>query len=131
MLVVTEDLKSQLALGNEAVQIQVTADYNFHSEESFKLNYWTKVVGVLSCTQPEMLVGVTVGSLKDWWSAAVTRRSLPGLGKVLYTSLNMAGGSSICAFSDIKERHQKIFSPPFLLDRCRPRQAELWERPHR
>ena len=89
MLVVTEDLKSQLALGNEAVQIQVTADYNFHSEESFKLNYWTKVVGVLSCTQPEMLVGVTVGSLKDWWSAAVTRRSLPGLGKVLYTSLNM------------------------------------------
>ena len=100
---VSEELSSKLALKNEAVQIQVCADYNFHSEELFKVNYWTKVILTLSQTLSggTGIVGISASSLKLWWNAHVGPRSLPGLRKVLHVALQQS--SELDSLSRLKQ----------------------------
>ena len=106
-------LQELLALNNEAVQIQVSADYNFHSEESFKITYWTRVVTVLIGDVVDHPCALTVASLRAWWRATVSpRSSLPGLNKVFYvaTSENPA----LITLSSFRDQYESIYTnvPP-------------------
>ena len=109
----SDELKTALAADNEAVQIQVCSDYNFHAEEEFKLKYWTKVLLILSTSkgQHSHIKGVSVYSLKQWWAATVSNRSLPGLSKILFelTSSSRKRTSDFTTMSAVWERYNTIF----------------------
>jgi hypothetical protein len=107
---ISPDLESKLALKNEAVQIQVCADYNFHSEESFKVNYWTRVLQTLAAFSENHLGGISFLSLKQWWVRQVSPRSLPGLRKVLFIAVQES--KDLILLSDIKIRYNTHFNIP-------------------
>ena len=109
-MLISPDLESKLALRNEAVQIQVCADYNFHSEERFKVNYWTRVVQTLASCSCNHLGGISFLSLKRWWAREVSPRSLPGLRKVL--GIAIAESKELFVLSDIRIRYNMQFNVP-------------------
>ena len=95
----------KLALNNEAVQLQVCADYNFHSEEEFKLNYWKKVIKILS--ENKKIGPISPHSLKQWWSSSVGR-SLPGLTKVLFAITRR--NDEFVTLSALRSRYETLFT---------------------
>ena len=119
MLPVSDELRTLLGLNNESVQLQVCSDYNFHSEESFKVNYWKKVVVTLAThsSQGGALGAVSPAAIKQWWNSQVCTRSLQGLGKVFHTILATSGGE-ITSLSRIRQRHSVLFSDSPVLAKC-------------
>jgi hypothetical protein len=107
---VSSELESKLALRNDTVQIQVCSDYNFHSEEEFKVNYWTRVILVIAGESSSHLGGVTPLSLKQWWVKYISPRSLPGLRKVLLTAVNQS--RDLIILSEIRNKYNTCFNIP-------------------
>jgi hypothetical protein len=106
-MLLTPDLETKLALSNEAVQIQVCSDYNFHSEEQFKVNYWTKVLLTLSNHSGNNFSAISPLSLKQWWTQRVAQRSLPGLRKVLFVALE--DSKDLILLSTIRAKYNVFF----------------------
>jgi len=107
MIIVDEALRTRLALTNESVQLQVCSDYNFHSEEQFKINYWTKVIETFSSFS--VLLGpLSASTVRTWWGNNVQPRTLPGLEKVLFQSLRE---NKIIIASDIIARYHQLYRP--------------------
>lgn len=108
-MLVSSELETKLALKNEAVQIQVCADYNFHSEEQFKVTYWSRVLATL-CSHSQHFGGISATSLKQWWNTSISQRSLPGLRKVLFMVLK--DSTELITLSEIKSRYYTHFDLP-------------------
>ena len=104
-MLLSDSIRTELALDNESVQLQVSSDYNFHSEESFKLNYWSRVIEVVNFHGEG--IAMTPSSLKAWWSLNVNKRSLVGINKVL----------SVCPglilYSQISADYGRIYKSDF------------------
>ena len=105
-------MESKLALRNESVQIQVCSDYNFHSEELFKVNYWTRVILTLSsCDYRNNFGAISPSSLKHWWVKQVSPRTLPGLRKILLAAVKNQSGELVL-FSNLRCRYSGHFNIP-------------------
>jgi len=98
----------KLGTDNESVQLQVCSDYNFHSEESFKINYWVKVIEVLMDDDGAC---VSANSIRDWWRTIVNpNRRLPGLEKVLKAAVRDKS-KGLVTLSHFKHRYDVLWSP--------------------
>ena len=102
-----EALRTRLALNNESVQIQVCSDYNFHSEEQFKINYWTKVFETFS-SNSNLLGPLSGSTIRTWWGSNVQPRTLPGLEKILFQAVRE---NKIFTASEILSRYHQLYRP--------------------
>ena len=107
MIVLDEQLRNRLGLTSDSVQLQVCSDYNFHSEEEFKINYWTKVFEAFS-TYSSHLGPLSASTVRTWWGANVQPRTLPGLEKVLFQAVKE---KKLISASDMLSRYHQLYRP--------------------
>jgi hypothetical protein len=113
----TVHLLTHLAINNESVQIQVCSDYNFHSEESFKINYWTKVI---ECVMDEyksdfQVACISACTLRQWWKCEInSARRLVGLEKILKSATTFPRG--LMTLSNLKLRFDHLWLSPSLAE---------------
>ena len=108
MITLDDSLRSRLGLTSDSVQIQVCSDYNFHSEEEYKINYWVKVIETFSSFS-NLLGPVSPSTIRIWWNSNVHQRSLPGLEKVLYQSL--VDNKKLISLTEIISNYHRLYRP--------------------